>query len=68
VKAAAMLLPITLMQSMYLFSSINPLTNAAYSCQQYRFRSHCTLGRPLSRMHPLWMGDLGCWAWAFLDT
>lgn len=68
VKAGAMLLPITLMQSkrvtLFLILVASSLTNEFYSREQHRLRPCSALGRPLSRSHPAWLDHLGYRTWS----
>lgn len=59
VKAAAMLLPITLLQS-ELTHSHGRLILTCLSCEQHWLRSDRALDRSLSRVHPNRLGVLGC--------
>lgn len=68
VKAGAMLLPITLMQSRRLSRLYGCKLTSDCSIQQHALRPGCALGRPVSRMHSLRLGCLGNWPRAVLDA
>lgn len=71
VRAGAMLLPITLMQSTSfpfrpprLYRIYDANTDKRNSCKQHPLWSRRSLDRAVQRVHPLRMDDLGCGTWS----